>query len=263
MMMLVFLIVVLIILVILNTTDNNNNNNIPSNVSETVSETDGNVALLIHTFDGYRRYWQGSIHFTQQHSTVFPTYFANENRQVSLPESWTQLRCGKGAFGYRLRRALEQILEPYVVYIQEDMWLQQDIPSDLLQRATRKMEHDNLVSIKLFHGCQHDIHETDLNNPRWYIGTHQPSLWNREFLLNTIQDSMTPFQHEVRLNQRLHRNRHESNRVSCVDDLSLPPLKYVDVSRRGKLRDIGKKMLKRANLPFRIDHDEIMDRTSV
>jgi hypothetical protein len=71
---------------------------------------------------------------------------------------------------------------------------------------------------------------------------------------------MTPFQHEVSMNQRMHQDRRLAEKSRSVDDWNLKGLQYVDVSRRGKLRPIGRTMLQQANLLFQVESDEVMDR---
>jgi hypothetical protein len=230
--------------------------------------SDKRVAVLIHTFDGYRRYWSGLLFYLKKqflhlNQECCQVYFANEEFGLELPFGMSQIKCPKGSFGDRLKFALEKIDTPYIVYIQEDMWLTSPLYQSFLQQIVGTMTNKDLLAVKLFPNCKHLLQTPeDLNDPAWYIGTHQPSMWNRQFLLETIsKNNMSPFQHEVSLNRRLHANVAEGKRVLCVDDYKTDYfLGYVDVSRQGKLREIGKTMLVEAGLTYNIEEDEVMYR---
>jgi hypothetical protein len=227
-----------------------------------------NVSIVIHTFDGYKRYWEGVVHFLQKYyvDQTSIVYFANETMDIDLPPFFSQIKCGKGKWGYRLIQALNNVPTKYVVYMQEDMWLNQYLHQRYLNEVEEYMEKNNLVSVKLFSNCKHDINILeDLNNPLWYIGTHQPSMWNKEYLLSTIDTTMSPFRHETSLNRRLH-NTNEGIKVLCSEEAEIAfyqHLSYQDVSRQGKLRDVGKQMLKKEGLDFIFDKDEVFYRPSL
>jgi hypothetical protein len=235
----------------------------PSNgtvINQEAKNYKSDISFVIHTFDGYKRYWSGMLHFLKkyyihQNSIV---YFANEDLDIDLPPFFQQIKCGKGTWGFRLKTALEQIPTKYVVYLQEDMWLTHYIHQNYFDQIGNYMEVNDLYSVKLFGNCQHNIHcGEDLNNPLWYIGTHQPSMWNREFLLSTVDETMSPFKHEVNLNKRLHKNTKEAEKVLCGIPTIGQVVKYEDVSRRGQIREVGKKMLEKEGLKFEKSDDEV------
>ena len=230
------------------------------------------AAILIHTFDAYRRYWEGWLHFFQKYhpEPQWHIYFAVEDLDVSqvvknFPTSspyYHQIHCGKGEWGQRLLTALKQIPEKYVLYLQEDFWLTSPLKIEFLNDALDIVKTQNLLSLKLQQSCEHDIGlPTDYNNPRWYIGTHQPSLWNKEFLQSTIKPSMTCFIHETTLNKNLHQNHAAAKRFHQIaqyrQDIYFP---YLDVSRQGKLRAEGLHMLEAEGLQYRIGEDEVLFR---
>lgn len=229
-----------------------------------------NFAIIVHTFDGYRRYWPGLFYFWEKHylqnnhSNSATIYFANEEILL-FSKSMYQLHCTLGdAWGDRLRSALQRVNHKYVLYLQEDIWLTEDLDQNWLTKVTDLMTHKKLLGVKLFDKCQHTLGMSeDLNDPLWYVGTHQPSIWDREFLLKTLtENGLSPFQHEVSLNRHLHSSA-DGSRFKSVTDIGLEvKFKYEDVSRQGQLRSIGKKMLQQEGLHFHVDEDEIMVRNN-
>lgn len=228
------------------------------------------AAFLIHTFDGYRRYWPGWFHFFHLHhpEPVWPVYFATEEKNIEnlIPEEsssrYKNVKTGKGEWGYRLRRALEQIPEEYVLYLQEDMWLTGTLRSEYLERSLQRMKKHNLNHLKLQANCHHNagLQSRDLNDSRWYVVSHQPGLWRKSFLLSTLKDVWSPFQHETQTNADLHLAPGDAQWCRCNLDFVNEVFPYEDVSRRGQLRPIGQDMLDKADLGFEVSSDEVMFR---
>lgn len=234
--------------------------------NEWTAEPLNTTAILIHTFDGYRRYWGGFFYFYNKYYPVlyWPTYFANENMDLDTFNDTTrfiQIKTGTGEWGYRLLQALKQIPEEYILYIQEDMWLTSPLDQDYLYRAERTMKKHNLVHLKLQQNCTHKIlEESEVNNSLWYIISHQPALWLKTFLISTLTADMSPFQHETQTNVYLHQHPEIVKKCKCNQDFEYITFPYEDVSRKGTLRPIGRKMIQRAGLTFKAAEDEVFFR---
>jgi hypothetical protein len=190
-------------------------------------------------------------------------YFANEN--LPLPEkgqSFRHLTCGTGSWGQRLRRALEQIPEEYVLYTQEDMWLTGELRAEYLQQALRLLKKFRWHVIKLQTNCHHEfgLGTRAYNDARWYITSHQPALWRKSFLMSTLDDSQSPFRHETETNAWLQGQADVAGKCHCGLEFRLPAFPYVDVSRQGQLREVGRQMLIQEHLTFRPESDEIFYR---
>lgn len=230
--------------------------------------SDGNlssptVAVVVHSFDGYRRYWPGFLHFYRQHyvsqvssAQRWPLYFLTEQKVPPLDMvPLTHVVTGHGPWGARLINGLEQIDADYVLYLQEDMWLTGHLKHDNLVRAFVRMQKKQAGHWKLQTGCQHRVSGvTDYNDPEWYIVTHQPALWDRLFLLSTLKHDYSPFAHETKTNHGMHTSPARAALCHCDDDFRFP---YIDVSRRGKLRAEGHHMLEKAGMPFVTSKDQI------
>lgn len=225
-------------------------------------------SVLVHSFDGYRRYWEGWLYFWHKYSESslpWTVYFATESRSPHA----TQLRevqhlpTGVGKWGYRLRRALESIPGEYVLYMQEDMWLTDALRSEYLLQALAHASKHDLLHLKLQPFCHHEVGlPTDYNRSEWYVASHQPALWQKSFLLSTLHDNYSPFQHETLLNRALHTpsERIAASLCACYPEVSFQTFPYEDVSRQGQLREIGVSMLRREGLTFQKEPGEVMFR---
>jgi len=228
---------------------------------------DVQCSFLVHTFDGYRRYWKPWLHFFKQHhpNPEWPVFFANEERAVNqfFPPGadglrYHQIKCGKGPWGQRLITALEAIPTKYVLYMQEDMWLNSRLTQQYLNQCLSVAEQNNKKQLKLQAGCFHHHWTTDgEGHPTWYIVSHQPGLWNREYLLSTLRPDMSPYHHEIETNQHLHAHKNEFKNFGCGQAHHLRPFPYVGVSVQGVLSRWGRQMMSRAGLEYVIEPDEI------
>ena len=247
-----------------NNKSNNKSNTTSNTMSNTMSNTytltrPENIALVVHSFDGYRRYWPGFVYFFKKYAfnLGIKVYFVTETIDVDFEEA-TILKVGKGQWGKRLRLALERVKEPYILHMQEDMWFTNLLDNEIVFSNFKLMQKNNWNHCKLQKDCKHELGiETDYNNPLWYVVSHQPGLWKKDYLLNTLDDEMTPFEHETTLNLQIHKYTSLGELVHCSETKAFP---YIDVSRRGKLREEGRFMLEKEGLPFIRGEDEIYTR---
>lgn len=207
------------------------------------------VAVVIHSFDGYVRYWRGMLHYWHQHTRHLEPYpsvwLATETLQPEdKPEGVKVVNTGVGTWAWRLRQALQHVKEPYVLYLQEDAWLTGPLYGYQMQRWLTIMRRQRLNVLKLNVPCRHDPAAVDdFNNPLWYTVTHQPSLWRKDFLLSTLYDEQEALAHELETNAMLHRHPEWEQTCQCCEDSTSLRLSYVEVSRQGQLLPVGVKML--------------------
>jgi len=224
-----------------------------------------NLSIVVHSFDGYKRYWPGWHHFFHKHcpKPFCPIYFCTEVESVEQPHDsmYHHIATGKGEWGARLITALRQISTPYVLYMQEDMWLTSPLSTAYMQSAMNQMETRQLNHLKLQKDCQHQVGLSDqYNNPAWYIMSHQPGLWKVDFLLSTLMDQQSPFAHETTTNRMLQQAPDLAATCACNQQFTSQVFPYEDVSRQGQLRPVGKEMMEKERLSFIVGSDEVMFR---
>jgi hypothetical protein len=118
------------------------------------------MAILIHTFDGYSRYWDALLYFTNKYlDTDYDIYIGVEN--LDIPKETLGkvklLKSGKGSFVKRLNSHLE-ILEKkgykYIYLMQEDHWYTHKSTvggsyNNIFKKSLELMEKDNIDCLKL------------------------------------------------------------------------------------------------------------------
>jgi hypothetical protein len=174
------------------------------------------VALIVHTCDRYKFLYKGFEHFFR---TYWPSdvpmkyYFATEEANANL-EGFTNLKTGKGEWSDRLRNLLDQIDEEYVLYFQEDMWLNKPVSKSFINGLTELAIRNNWKQVKL---NSSDVFKTErssqylegfnvarINNEQSkYLMSHQVTLWNKQFLKAQLLPNEHPWRNERRGTKRL------------------------------------------------------------
>lgn len=219
---------------------------IPTNTNQSSinigSNNDYSLAVIIHTCDDYIFCWAGWFHYFKKHwnfKLPFNIYFVNENLDVDF-NGIEQIKTGSGEWSVRLKKALKQIPEKNVFYLQEDVWLQDSIdiekyffvflnlsldrlqlsPTDSTYTLFSKFKIENVVLRKFAKRSN-------------YLISHQPSIWKKSFLIGCLDKSESPWENEIEGTKRLRTNsRSFSIYLSVVNW-------YTAISRQGKLTPEG------------------------
>jgi hypothetical protein len=176
-----------------------------------------NVALLVHTCDRYRFLYEGFSYFFNKYwdfKINCNYYFATEELSVALP-NFRNIQSGRGEWADRLRRLLkEQITEQYVIYFQEDMWLNKPVSATFFNEL--------LTQVKLYEWQQLKLGSSDVyvtrpttymiegfnvaildNEASGYLMSHQVTVWNKDFLIKQLHKGEHPWRNERRGTKRL------------------------------------------------------------
>jgi hypothetical protein len=176
-----------------------------------------NVALLVHTCDRYRFLYEGFSHFFNKNwdfKIDCNYYFATEELSVTLPH-FTNIKSGKGEWADRLRRLLkDQITEQYVVYFQEDMWLNKPVSSTFFNELLTQVKLYEWQQVKLGSSAVYSTRPTTFiiegfnvaildNEASGYLMSHQVTVWNTHFLMQQLHKGEHPWRNERRGTKRL------------------------------------------------------------
>ena len=176
-----------------------------------------NIALLIHSCDRYELLYKGFEYFFLKYwnfNIDCTCYFATEEKEVTI-RGFKNIRSGKGEWADRLSFLLkEKVKEEYVIYLQEDMWLNKKINAGFFNELFTLAKENNWDQIKLHSSTVYKTHPTDLyihgfniskidNKNSDFLMSHQVTLWKKEFLLAQLHKREHPWRNERKGTTRL------------------------------------------------------------
>jgi len=198
------------------------------------------VALLVHGCDRYEFLFKGFHYFFSKnwdYNVPCTYYFATEEKDIFFPE-FINIKSGKGEWTNRLAFLFrEKIKEDYILYIQEDMWLNKKVNPDFFKQLfALTFEHD-WKQVKLHSSSVYKTSATPyyiegfniavLDNSRSkFLMSHQVTLWEKEFFLDQLAENENVWQNEA----------HSTERLRKVD----PVIMHIDYFAENGGREINK-----------------------
>jgi hypothetical protein len=220
-----------------------------------------NVALLVHSCDRYEFLYQGfDISFSNNWDFDIPCnyYFATEEKNAVV-SNFKTIKSGKGQWSDRLAFLLKhKIPEKYVLYFQEDMWLNKKVNSIFFEKLFSLVNEHNWKQVKLHSSEVYHTEPTPLyiegfniavldNRQSDFLMSHQVTLWDKEFLLNQLLKDEHPWRNERRGSKRLKKLNPEILHVDYFAENGKPAInensnpigrsEYHTVSINGMLGD--------------------------
>lgn len=182
-----------------------------------MASNETNVALLVHSCDRYEFLYRGfEIFFSKYWDFSIPCkyYFATEEKDA-IVDGFTTIKSGKGQWSDRLSFLLKnKIPEKYVLYFQEDMWLNKKVNKQFFESLFKLAETHQWKQVKL---QSSEVYKTKAtggdiegfaitiidNEASEYLMSHQVTLWDKEFLIGQLLKNEHPWRNERRGTKRL------------------------------------------------------------
>jgi len=199
--------------------------------------------IILHTCDAYKKFWNPWFYFCKKFIKSPRIYFLCEEILPDFASEVTCIKTGKGEWGARLLRGLEQIPEKYIFYMQEDFWPCK--PKDLSiykeYIANYSMDALRITNGSYLYSLEH-VDDTlfKFTQNSQYLMTHQFSLWNKAFLTKNINKDHNPWLSEIEQSKIIARNPHSIYMIQ--DDW------YNAVVTKGVLQPNGEMMLTASGL---------------
>jgi len=174
------------------------------------------IALIVHACDRYQLLFKGFNYFFSKYWDFkgdINYYFATEELSTDLP-TFKNIQSGKGEWSDRLRILLEKLKEPYILYFQEDMWLNKKVDSHFFEQLNLFLEKEKPLLVKLHSSEVYTTKATSqfinglnisiLDNAQSdFLMSHQVSVWDRNFLIEQLKKNEHPWRNERRGTKRL------------------------------------------------------------
>ena len=180
--------------------------------------TKNNIALIVHTCDRYELLYKGfEYFFLKNWDFEIPAnyYFATEEKPADI-KNFKNIRSGKGEWSNRLSVLLDQIEEEYVIYFQEDMWLNKPVDKDFFNELFKLTVQNKWQLVKLNSSAVFKTNSRDLfikgfnvsildNKESDFLMSHQVALWNKAFLKQQLKPNEHPWRNERKGTKRLRK----------------------------------------------------------
>lgn len=174
------------------------------------------VALLVHSCDRYEFLYKGFEYFFSTHwdfGIPCKYYFATEEKRVNI-NGFEHIQSGKGEWTDRLSVLLNKIPEDYILYFQEDMWLNKDVDRIFFEKLFDLTFINSWKQVKLNSSNVYKTIATSVfvegfsialldNKKSEYLMSHQITLWDRRYLLKQLLKGEHPWRNERKGTKRL------------------------------------------------------------
>src|SRR4051812_14418350 len=174
------------------------------------------VAVLVHSCDRYEFLYKGFEYFFSRYwdfGISCNYYFATEEKKVKI-DGFENIQSGKGQWADRLSILLKKIPEDYVLYLQEDMWLNKKVNRNFFNQLFQLAGNRDWKQVKLHSSEVYKTIPTPIfiegfniakidNAASQYLMSHQITLWNKVFLGEQLKKDEHPWRNERRGTKRL------------------------------------------------------------
>ncbi len=162
-------------------------------------------ATFVNSSDGFADCWLPFFTLLERYGGPLrkhPVYLNTERAGFSWPgldlrptRVWSVDEEARPAWSECLRRGIEAVAEPYVLYLQEDYFLLGEVREALLQRAIEKLDNDRDAGVVYLNKYGPMFTQTEpvddallrIQPPARYLACTQAGLWRKEALLSLIR----------------------------------------------------------------------------
>jgi hypothetical protein len=186
------------------------------------------VAVIVHACDRYQFLYKGFEYFFSKYwdfDIECNYYFATENLTVDI-YGFQNIKSGKGAWSDRLALLLtKKVTEDYILYFQEDMWLDKKVDRDFFEELFDRAACNNLKQIKLHSSNIYKTERTGdfiknfnvakiVKKESGYLMSHQITLWDKAFLIKQLGRKEHPWRNERRATKKM---RYDDTSIFHID----------------------------------------------
>jgi hypothetical protein len=226
------------------------------------------VAVVVHSCDRYQLLYKGFEFFFKKHwplhSAISNFYFLTEEADFNS-DLFINIKTGKGEWSDRLRKGLHLLEEKYILYLQEDMWFTKSLSTEVLD-AIASFTIENYV--KLFKLNSSEVFVTVptedfiaglgvavLNNRESdFLMSHQPSMWNKDFLISQLKANEHPWRNERKGTKRLKKLDEIIYHIDLLSENGKPPInKNTNLSNQSAYKTISANAMLNSSIVFFIE----------
>lgn len=166
------------------------------------------ITLVVSSCDKYEDAWHPYFELLKKFWPEHPEkiFLITESKSFKSPNLNIEV-CNYGdncTWSERLYKTLKRIDTKYIIFSLEDFFLLDYVRQDIIEKCVNWMENDSDIVECRLHGSEYDgLVESEEYAPFRFAGSDTPyrldtqvALWNREALMNFIDQSENPWQFE-------------------------------------------------------------------
>jgi hypothetical protein len=209
------------------------------------------ITYIIHSGDKGAWIWptweRWFLKYWQAQDFITPLFLGETSTPSTI--GIEKMITGPVPYGEGLINALQKIQTRYVILTHEDYFITGLIQWEVLREIEQVMDQNSLSLVKCCGNWsghiseEYPMQQIDLivngqrlwlyNNRSKYTLSHQPSVWNKNFLLSTLQPHWSPWQHELD-GSDLIQSRSD---VKILSYRGEQPIPYAETVSAGKIRE--------------------------
>lgn len=197
------------------------------------------LSILVHTFEGYSFAWPGFFAAWKESRMDFMNdvqkFWGTDVPGADVPDNWQRLYSGAGQWADRLDALLRLVPDEHILYMQEDHWPKIGLHLPFYYKIFKEK---HLLRLQLSPVTRYySLYGNDLplyfnEKPKSkYIISHNPSIWDKNFLLSCLESGENPWENEYKATCRMWQNPDKIHRKIAI----YPVDWYRHAVERGKL----------------------------
>lgn len=207
------------------------------------------LSILVLSCDKYKNTWKPFF-------TLLDRYYSNHNETYLSTETLNceysdhTLNVNSDIWTERFRIALSVIDTEYVLVMLDDFFIRQQVNDKLIAKALSTIKKDKNIAVINFEKDyrKSDNYSKEFNkqrNMQPYLNSCQPSIWNKNILIERLQENETAWVWETKAINSIHINLINNNQDDFIIDIGYrhQPLSVGWGITRGKLTDECKTFL--------------------
>ena len=154
--------------------------------------------VLIMSSDGYEDCWKPfSILYNKYFPNNYKTYIVTETKTCPYFDTIKKT----GAWTKRLKEALQELDSEYVLLMLDDYFIHDKVDNNKIKECLKIIKETNAIvynfEFKYRQGVElNNRYDIQLNN-QYYLNSTQPSIWNRQRLIERLDKEQTPQEWEL------------------------------------------------------------------
>ena len=218
------------------------------------------ISIVIQTCNKNEFLWKGwHLSFINNWAWElgWPVYFCNEEKTLPFHSKNIEIinstiSGDANGFSTKAIDILNKVKTKYVLYLQDDIWLDKKVDKQTMFEAFYNIKHFNWNSLKIHNRSwfNYSLSKTNIfangirilkqNNDSEYLLSHNASIWNREYLLSVMRPNENRWENEHLTTERIKNNNQDSKIYHCDYGFYLPH----SIAANGEMTQYGCQLMR-------------------